>query len=134
MRKATKNPGRAGTRHGAKNATSMARNSHSSYNTTRVDFKAVNRVALHVLPALLERWLPGGRRQGREYLVRNPTRADRRSGSFKIAVSGRRAGMWADFATGDKGGDVISLAAYLFGLSQINSARKLAAMLGVRHD
>ena len=39
--------------------------------------------------------------------------------------------MWADFATGDKGGDVISLAAFLFGLSQAEAARRIAGMLGL---
>jgi hypothetical protein len=37
----------------------------------------------------------------------------------------------ADFATGDKGGDPISLAAYVFGTSQVDAARTLAAALGV---
>jgi hypothetical protein len=40
-------------------------------------------------------------------------------------------GKWADFATGDKGGDPIALAAYLSGLSQVEAARELATMLGV---
>lgn len=89
----------------------------------------VNRAARTSLPALVARWLPDGRRIGREYVARNPTRHDRRLGSFKInLVTGR----WADFATGDKGGDPISLAAYLFGLSQSEAARRLANMLGVR--
>jgi len=42
-----------------------------------------------------------------------------------------RSGRWADFATGAKGGDVISLAAYLFGLSQVEAARQVAAMLAI---
>ena len=46
--------------------------------------------------------------EGHEYVARNPTRADRRPGSFKINL---RTGRWADFATGDKGGDPVSLAA-----------------------
>ena len=48
-----------------------------------------------------------GRICGREYVARNPRRDDRRAGSFKINVT---AGRWSDFATGDKGGDPISLA------------------------
>jgi hypothetical protein len=43
-----------------------------------------------------------------------------------------RNGKWADFATGDKGGDPISLAAYLGGLSQSEAARRLAECLGIR--
>jgi hypothetical protein len=63
-----------------------------------------------VLPRLLERWLPGGRIEGAEYVARNPKRHDQRPGSFKVNLA---TGRWADFATGDKGGDPISLAAYL---------------------
>lgn len=97
----------------------------------RTDFDAVNRAALAALPALVQRWLPDGRTEGPEYVARNPRRSDRRPGSFKVNL---RSGRWADFATGDKGGDVVSLAAYLGGLSQIEAARSLAEMLGVRHD
>ena len=55
-------------------------------------------------------------------------RPDRRCGSFKINL---RTGRWADFATGDRGGDVISLAAYLFALPQAEAARRLSRMLGI---
>jgi hypothetical protein len=58
----------------------------------------------------------------------NPKRADRRLGSFSINLT---TGRWADFATGDKGGDVVSLAAYLFDLSQAEAAGRIAAMLGL---
>jgi hypothetical protein len=95
---------------------------------SRPDFAAVNTAAISVLLALLQRWLPDGHRAANEWVARNPRRADRTSGSFKINL---RTGRWADFATGDKGGDVISLAAYLFGLSQLESAQRIASMLGV---
>jgi len=94
----------------------------------RIDFGAINRAALPYAPALLHRWLPDGRRQGSEWVARNPRRDDRRPGSFKVNL---RTGRWADFATGDKGGDVISLTAYLFGLSQAEAARNLANMVGI---
>ncbi len=96
----------------------------------RLDFDAINRAALGSLPALLRRWLPDGRLVGREYIARNPRRADRRPGSFKVNVN---SGRWADFATGDKGGDVVSLAAYLNSTGQAEAARALAVRLGVRH-
>jgi hypothetical protein len=93
-----------------------------------VDFSAVNAAALRELPLLLARWLPGGRTVGREYTALNPRRTDRHRGSFRINM---RTGRWADFATGDRGGDLVSLAAYLFGLSQVQAARRLGEMLGV---
>jgi hypothetical protein len=97
--------------------------------TGRIDFARVNAAALGALPALLSRWLPGGRWEGQEYVARNPKRGDRRPGSFKI----NRNGHWADFALGKghAGGDPISLAAYLGGLSQIEAARELARSLGI---
>ncbi|NCC52638.1 MAG: hypothetical protein EOM20_15665 [Spartobacteria bacterium] len=95
-----------------------------------MNFDRVNAAALQALPALLSRWLPGGRCEGHEYVARNPTRADSRPGSFKINV---RTGKWADFAVdGAEGGDVVSLAAYLSGQRQIEAARLLAQMLGIR--
>jgi hypothetical protein len=95
------------------------------------DFASINRAALSHLPSLLTRWLPCGRRQGREYVARNPKRSDRRPGSFTINLN---TGKWADFATGDCGGDVISLAAYLHDLSQYEAAQRIAEMLRMKEE
>jgi hypothetical protein len=94
-----------------------------------IDFTRVNEAALTVLPVLVARWLPNGRRIGREYVALNPRRIDRRPGSFRINLT---TGRWGDFATGDTGGDPISLAAFLFDLSQYDAAQVIAGMLGVR--
>ena len=94
----------------------------------RLDFGRVNRAALAALPELLARWLPRGRRERLEYVALNPTRYDRHLGSFRINL---RTGQWSDFATGDKGGDPVSLAAYLSRLTQREAAEKLAGMLGI---
>ena len=37
-----------------------------------IHFGGINRAALSVLPSLLDRWLPGGRREGTEYIARDP--------------------------------------------------------------
>lgn len=95
----------------------------------RVDFARINDAALAVLPRLLARWLPDGKLVGEEWVARNPRRDDRHAGSFRINV---RRGAWADFAVeGARGGDVVSLAAYLSGLSQVEAARELARALGI---
>ncbi len=95
----------------------------------RIDFDAVNRAALGALPDLLARWLPGGRVQAGEYVVRNPKRADRRPGSFRINL---RTGKWGDFIPGGPaGGDPVSLAAWLHDISQAEAARELARCLGI---
>lgn len=97
----------------------------------RIDFAAINQAALSRLPEILHRWLPDGHVVGGEYTARNPTRADRRPGSFKINIA---TGRWADFATGSRGGDPVSLAAYLAGVSQAEAARELATMMGMTTD
>ena len=94
----------------------------------RIDFDEINQAALIALPAILRRWLPDGKRAGAEWVARNPTRTDRRPGSFSINM---QTGRWGDFATGDKGGDVVSLGAYVFGTSQVEAAKGLASMLGM---
>ena len=96
-----------------------------------INFEAVNQAALARLDEILHRWLPDGHVVGGEYVARNPTRADRRPGSFKINVY---TGRWVDFATGSRGGDPVSLAAYLAGCGQAEAARELAAMLGMTAD
>ena len=72
----------------------------------RIDFAKINRAALAAFPAVLARILPGEKRVGKEIIALNPRRADRNLGSFKI---NRYNGRWADFATGDRGGDPVSL-------------------------
>jgi hypothetical protein len=79
-------------------------------------------------PEILTRWLPDGRREGAEWVARNPKRADGRLGSFKVNL---HSGRWSDFATGDKGGDLIALAALLFNLRQDEAARRVAKMIGL---
>jgi hypothetical protein len=95
---------------------------------TKFEFDAVNHAALAALPAVLARLIPGGKAVAGEYVARNPVRADRSPGSFKINL---RSGRWCDFATGDKGGDPISLVAYLENVNQGKAARLLASMLGL---
>jgi hypothetical protein len=97
----------------------------------RIPFDRINAAGLPALPALLDRFASGGVIHGGEWTGRNPRRADRKPGSFKVNV---RTGKWSDFATGDKGGDVVSLVAYLTGLPMGEAARRLADMLGVPHE
>lgn len=91
-------------------------------------FEEVNGAALVRAEWLVMCWLPDGRRSGSEWLARNPTRADNRIGSFSINL---RSGRWADFATDARGGDLISLRAYLDGTTQGEAATRVRADLGL---
>lgn len=98
--------------------------------TRRPSFVDVKRASLNAIESVLAQWLPGGKRvdAGKEYTAPNPTRQDKRAGSLKINLS---KGTWADFATSDKGGDLIDLVRYIDGCSDVEACNKLANYLNV---
>lgn len=97
-------------------------------NRTTDAIRSVAALALLHAPALVPELLPEGKRQGSEWWSRNPTRADRHAGSFSVSLMD---GRWHDFASGDRGGDLVSLAAFLWGVRQTDAARDLARRLGL---
>jgi hypothetical protein len=94
-----------------------------------LDFDTVNSAALARLPEVLARLLPGGRAVGPEWHA-GSLRGDP-GDSLRVRMRGERAGRWADFATGEKGGDPVSLAAAVARTRQIEGAKQLARMLGI---
>jgi hypothetical protein len=94
----------------------------------KIDIRRIAHTALLYAEVLVFRWLPQGRREGAEWVAINPTRSDGRKGSFKVNMT---SGRWSDFATGDAGGDLVALGAYLFRLKQGEAAVKIAEMLGI---
>ncbi|RXT68225.1 DUF927 domain-containing protein [Pseudomonas syringae] len=99
----------------------------------RPSFAQVKAAALRNIDKVLVQWLPNGKRVdgGKEYTAPNPTRTDKRAGSLKISIS---KGSWSDFATGDKGGDLIDLVRYIDGGTDVEACNKLADLLGVTAD
>jgi uncharacterized protein (DUF927 family) len=93
-----------------------------------IDFKALNTAALDQATRVLEHFLPGGKLEGDEYTALNPTRPDKKAGSFRINT---KTGLWSDFATGDSGGDLIALVGYLKGAEPLPTAKLLAEFLGM---
>lgn len=79
----------------------------------RINFSQAKQAIRGYEAALLCRLLPDGEHNGCEYVALNPTRHDTKQGSFKINL---RTFKWSDFATGDRGGDIISLWAYVRGI------------------
>jgi putative DNA primase/helicase len=90
------------------------------------DIAAVAAAALPHLPDLCRSWLPGGRLVGREWTCGSLRGEPGLSCKVNIAT-----GRWADFATGHKGGDAVSLAAAIHRLSQREAADRIAVMLGL---
>lgn len=99
---------------------------HLHHHQEKIDFYQFNRQLIPYVLPLLQWLLPNGELKNQEYVALNPTRHDRHLGSFRINTC---TGKWADFATGDKGGDFISLWAYVRGISQIDAVRELQGFM-----
>ena len=82
----------------------------STFRTPSARFLALRQASRPALSRLVQEWLPEGRREGSEWIALNPRRTDQTLGSFKVNLE---TGLWADFATGDTGGDAISLVSTL---------------------
>jgi hypothetical protein len=100
----------------------------------RIDFAAVNSAAKPRIAEIVARITPHGRRSGTqhngcEWVALNPHRADDTPGSFSINLN---SGRWADFAADVRGGDVIGYAAYVWGVTPVIAARRIAYDLGVQ--
>lgn len=91
-------------------------------------FERGKQAALVAIDRVLSHWLPGGKTQQREYVVKNPVRDDRHAGSFSVSLN---HGGWYDFATEDKGGDLVALVAYVEGCEQLEALKRLEAFLGL---
>ncbi len=91
------------------------------------DFKNIADLAKSSSQTVVSYLCPHGKREGHEWVALNPTRHDKSLGSFRINL---RTGKWADFSTGDRGGDLISLWAYIKGTTQYEALRELHNWLG----
>lgn len=90
-----------------------------------IDFASLALALLDRAPVLVAQWLPGGDAHGHEYVCAGLEGGRGRSCSVNL-----KSGAWADFATGEKGGDLISLVAAIRGLNNGQAARELMHELG----
>jgi len=97
----------------------------------KIDFKYVASESLKGIERVLSYYLPGGKTKANEYFPLNPTRNDRKPGSFVINTD---TGLWADFSTDDKGGDMISLIAYIQNKTPLEAAKELSQFLGLNES
>jgi putative DNA primase/helicase len=91
------------------------------------DFSMAAAAALACCRDLLPQWLPGGKFVGHEYLAA-PTSTGGLGDSLSINTT---TGLWSHFSTGDKGGDLISLYAYLNKISQSQALHALSGQLNL---
>lgn len=85
-----------------------------------LDFQALAASLLARADELVPSWLPDGKRRGREWVC-----GDLRGSPGDSCSVNLNTGMWADFASNDRGGDLISLYAAIHGIEQGAAAREL---------
>ena len=71
---------------------------------------------------ILKRLVGKGKIEGSDYVALNPRRSDKKAGSFRIDIA---SGKFHDFATGDRGGGIIDLAAFVYDCDLLTAAQKL---------
>lgn len=91
-----------------------------------INFTALADALLRDADNLVPRWLPGGERRGHEYVCGSLAGGKGSSCSINL-VSGK----WADFASDEKGNDLLSLYAAIHGLSQGKAAAEVAREEGL---
>lgn len=94
--------------------------------TKTIDFPTLSAELLARAETLIPGWLQGGRKDGHEW--RCGSLSGDHGDSFGVNL---RSGKWSDFATGESGGDLISLYAAIHGMKQIEAARELSDQLNI---
>lgn len=92
----------------------------------KIDFEGLAHVLLSHCPGVLHEWFPSGKLQGQEFCVGN-LQGDA-GDSLKINTT---TGEWSDFATRDKGRDLISVYAGKQGLKNGEAAKELLKQFGL---
>lgn len=90
--------------------------------------RQVAAVALSNASWLVPELLPTGKLRNGRYWALNPNRGDRSLGSFYVTME---TGWWCDRASGDRGGDIVALAAFVWGVKQLEAAEQLASRLNL---
>jgi predicted P-loop ATPase len=86
-----------------------------------INFNALADALLSRAEQIVPAWLPGGRRAGHEWVCGGLHGGEGTSCSVNL-----HTGRWADFASDDKGGDLVSLYAAIHGLDQGRAAVAVA--------
>lgn len=94
-----------------------------------LDISRIAQAALSQARTLLPAWLPGGKWDGREWRC-----GDLSGKPGKSFGANSDTGRWSDFASGESGGDLVSLYAAIHGVGQGEAAFAVAVELGIDTD
>ena len=92
------------------------------------DFQSIKQKYRENPLAILKQLVGRGQIEGSDYVILNPNRNDSKLGSFRIDIS---TGRFHDFATGDRGGSIIDLAAFAYNCDIVEAAKHLQQLFMV---
>ncbi|MDR1236442.1 MAG: toprim domain-containing protein [Holosporaceae bacterium] len=90
-----------------------------------VDFRRIKEAYRQNPLCILKQLISNGKVEGSDYVAKNPRRNDRKAGSFRIDIA---TGKFNDFATRDRGGDIIDLAAFVYNCNAVAAADRLSRL------
>lgn len=93
------------------------------------DITEISQMLKHRAEEIARFLLPGGKRQGQEWCVGNLQ--DSPGDSLKIRLTGQKIGLWSDFASGQRGADLLDLWAAVKGITLAEALRQAKDYLGV---
>jgi predicted P-loop ATPase len=93
---------------------------------TPIDFDAVERALLDGADRLVPDWLPGGKKVGPEWVCADLSGGEGRSCSVNLVK-----GYWSDFASGERGKNLLDLYCAVYGKERVDAARELMPELGL---
>ncbi|MES3016185.1 MAG: hypothetical protein V4721_00335 [Bacteroidota bacterium] len=100
---------------------------------SNIDFSFISRQALANAMSILQRLFPSGRMDGPNEFRVGGLDGHKASGKGSLSVN-INTGKWADFATGQSGGDLVSLLAARDGMSQKDAADEMLQLIGMPKD
>ena len=107
----------------------MAHSTSSSKEADRLKPAAIAALLADHVEEVAETLLPKGVRKGNEWMVGGVEGHEGKS--LKIRLTGERAGLWSDFATGDDKGDLLGLWAVVKDIPLADAMREARDYLGV---
>ena len=98
----------------------------SDRNLPPIRFRELAEALLSRAETLVPLWLPGGTRSGHEWVCAGLSGGHGTSCSVNISGGSKKCGHWADFATDERGKDLVGLYAAIHGIDQGKAAVQLA--------
>lgn len=92
----------------------------------------LNRVLSGMAESVAMHLLPNGRREGRSWCVGSVN--GEKGQSLRVCISGAKQGVWSDFSSNGKGGDLLSLWGQVRGISFVETLREAKEFAGVVDD